>query len=630
MLELDRQLDRWACRGIVRRVIIKCPALSRTAIVSDDPHLAAALSCALARRGSYVCVLDGPRLTRLDAHAEGIRRVNALARFNASLTLLAGLLPESQAVMQALLPKDRAPVVEQTHVRVLAAANGKQDTPQLRWGHDRIGLGTLKAMYARQLITFTDESSPHDAIPSRSGHVVVCEVGEPLSEVIAANYAYALGAGLHVIDETDEVERKRLLEAYYSIDAPGVVAFAERERLKRRLREMVGTVAVPEGGSFTFITKQLPFGAAFPEQPSTHLFTYPDLGIAIVNGFAAEQPNTRGTNVAVLVDPEKVRAPEIEAATKLLPQRGMFVRGYRGPGASVRAVSEMVDLFPYDLLIFATHCGDATGYRWTYEYRDSEGFNRRLVVDIAIGVGQTDDQNLLRVMEFIRFHSLDGVDWNDPVAKASLHVGKAILDWIKFKKEDRLEPVHKEEISRVLGSATMMMSDHNYLSMPRALAAEGSPIIINNACVSWHELASRFMFSNARAYIGTLFSVSDIEAEAVIVRILDKYFGKPIPHAVWAAQNAVYGTGGDRRPYVVTGVYPQRLRVTKEDVPHHILSRLENGQKYWRERADAVSDSNAHLAKDAGEIATFYEREIASCRKRWFGPKASPNTPRDV
>ncbi len=610
-------------------MIIKCPAFSRTAIVSDDPHLAAELSCALARRGSYVCVLDGPRLTRPDAEAEAIRRTNALARLKTSLTLLAGLSPTSQAVMQARLPKGRAPVVQQPHVRLLAKANAKQDASQLQWGHDRIGLGTLKAMYARQLITFTDEPSPQDTIPSRSGHVVVCEAGEPLSEVIAANYAYALGAGLHVIEEIDEVERKQMLEAYYSIDAPGVVAFAERERLKCRLREMVGTVAVPEGGSFTFITRELPFGVAFPEWPSTHLFTYPDLGISIVNGFAAEQPDTRGTNVAVLVDPEKVRAPEIEAATKLLPERGMFVRGYRGPGASVRAISEMVDFFPYDLLIFATHCGDADGYRWTYEYRDSEGFNRRLVVDIAIGVGQTDDQDLLQVIEFIRFNSLDGIDWNDPVAKASLYMGTALLDWMELKKEDRLKPVHKEEIGRVLGSAAMMMSDHNYIAMPRALAAEGSPIIINNACVSWHELASRFMFSNARAYVGTLFSVSDIEAEAVIVQILDRYFGKPLPHAVWAAQNAVYGIGGDRRPYVVTGVYPQRLRVTKENVPSHILSRLQSGQKYWRERAGAVSSSNARFAKHAGEIATFYEREITFCRERWFDPKRPANAPRE-
>ena len=477
-------------------------------------------------------------------------------------------------------------------------------------------------MYAGQLIAFENGASPVQPVASRSGHVVVCEAGEPLSEVIAANYAFALDAGLHIIDETDELERRQLLESDYSIDAPGVVRSAERDRLMRRLRELVGAVHLPEGGSLTFITRALPFGAAFPERPSTHLFTYPDLGITIVNGFAAERQGERGTNIAVLVDPGKVRAPEIEAAAELLPKRRMFVRGYRGPGANVRAISEMVDLFPYDLLIFATHCGDASGWRWTYEFRDSERLDRRLVVDIAIGVGQTDDDEMLRVMKFIRFHSLDGVDWNDPVAKSGLYVGTAIRDWAELEKADALAPVHKEEIGRVLGSAAMMMWDHNYLPMPRALAAEGSPIIINNACVSWHELAGRFLFSNARAYVGTLFSVSDIEAEAIVVNLLDKYFGKLLPHALWSAQNAVYGKGGDRRPYLVTGVYPQRLRVTREDVPGRILSRLRSGQKYWRQRAEAARADDARGAKHLEEIATFYEREIASFQARWFAPKS--------
>jgi hypothetical protein len=56
-------------------------------------------------------------------------------------------------------------------------------------------------------------------------------------------------------------------------------------------------------------------------------------------------------------------------------------------------------------------------------------------------------------------------------------------------------------------------------------AADRAPSL--DACVSWHELASRFLFSNARAYVGTLFSVSDIEAEAIVIKLLDKYSRLP-------------------------------------------------------------------------------------------------------
>lgn len=597
---------------------MQCPTLSTDAIISDDPELAAALSCALARRDTYLPVLDGPRLTRPDHASEVVRRVAALAQAGTRMTFLAGLSAESRNAMTDKLPQNHAKVVGFDDVADLSLDPNRLERPRLVWGRDRIGLGLLTALYSGRLIEFEDRETPRDCVASRSGHLVICEANEPLSEVIAANYAYALNAGLHVFDETDEVEGRALLEAYFSIDAPGVNSAEERVRLSAKMRELVGGVNLPPNGSLTFITRQLPIGVGFPELPGTHLFTYPDLGRAIINGFAAEQPGKRGTNVAVLVNPQKVAAPEIEAAAKLLPERKIFVRAYEGGGATVRAISDMVDLFPYDLLLFATHCGDASGYRWTYEYQDSEGIDRKLVVDVAIGVGQTDDEDLLRVMQYNRFHSLDGIDWNDPVAKADLYVGSAIRDWTERVRDKAFEPVRKEHLDRVLGSAVLAMADNNYLPMPRALACEGSPIIFNNACVSWHELAGRFMFTGARAYMGTLYPVSDIEAEAVAVAMLGKHFGKMLPHALWAAQNGVYGAGSNRRPYVVSGVYPQRLRSTREDVPSYIIAKLWNSLRYWKKRAAQIGTAEPDRKKGLDEIANYYAREFPAFRERWF------------
>src|SRR5438094_286026 len=96
------------------------------------------------------------------------------------------------------------------------------------------------------------------------------------------------------------------------------------------------------------------------------------------------------------------------------------------------------------------------------------------------------------------------------------------------------------------------MCDGNYLPAPRALASEGTPIVFDNACASWHRLAESFTFANARAYIGTLFSVSDVEAQEVAVGLLDRYFGKPLGIALWRTQNGIYGENV-RRPYVLVG-----------------------------------------------------------------------------
>jgi hypothetical protein len=267
-----------------------------------------------------------------------------------------------------------------------------------------------------------------------------------------------------------------------------------------------------------------------------------------------------------------------------------MVRTYQGPAANVRDVAEMIELLPYDLLVIATHCGDVSGYRWTYEYQDTEEIDRVLVVDVAIGLQRTNDDNTLGVREFIRFVSLDGVDWYDPQKEEKLYVGRAILDFMERAKTgpNQLQPTRRSNISRVIGSAALKMHDHNLLVLPKPLADEGTPIIINNACCSWQGLAKNFAFGNARAYVGTLFPVMAAEAEEVVVKLLDKHFGKPLALALWAAQRGIYGNSV-RRPYVAMGIYPQRLRAKRHDVIGRIgqrLSRSLSGLKRNLEKAD--------------------------------------------
>lgn len=602
----------------------KCPTLLRSLVIADDARLAAQVSCVFGRPGVYLSVIDGPRLTRPDHEAEVIRRNNAAARMKANLVVFAGLSEKSCEALMRRLPSMPVESVSTWHdVQRLMKNKVQLKSDPLIWGRDRIGLGLLKALRFRRSIVFEDAASPIENVPSRSGHLVVCEEGNDLSQVIAANYAFALGAGLCVIPEVAEPTSEQILENFYSLyDEQRISQTEALEELNRQLRELCGPLPIPYGGSVTFITGGLPYGFAFSSIPSTHLFKYPDLGITVINSLAAEQPRTRGISVAVLVDPETVDAPEIKAAAKILPPRGVFLRGYRGPGANVRSVSEMIELFPYDLLMIATHCGDASGYRWTYEFKDSEGIDRKLVVDIAIGLGRSSQEDLLNVTQFTRFVSLDGVDWHDPDKAKKLYVGSAMKDYVaRTGLRGDLKPISKETIPRVTGSAALKMFDHNYIPVPRSLANAGTPIVINNACVSWHRLAETFTFGNARAYIGTLFKVSTSEAHDIAVRLLDKHFGKPLPAALWSAQREVYGDSV-RRPYIITGAYPQRLRVTRRNVPLNVIKQLSVAHAEWKIRLRQTNQSDDQKVKALKDYIAFYERELASFHAHWVKPRS--------
>ncbi|WP_441234479.1 hypothetical protein [Bradyrhizobium sp. 930_D9_N1_4] len=553
-------------------------------------------------------------MQRPDNRYEVMRRHNAAGRARASATFLAGLSNEAfTALSQSLAARQNMPCHRISSAADIAPfARNEKLRGSLLWGRDRIGIGLLKALRAGQDIQFEDHPSPYDWVVSKSGHLVVCEEGEDISEVIAANYAHALDAGLFLIPKVSADQVDDLMESFYGLydrDRGHNPADAQ-SRLTQELLNLCGSIPVPENGSVTFIGK-LPFGFAYPEYPVTHLFKYPDLGCAVVNGFAAEQVGRSGTGVVVLVDPGTTLAPEIKAAVDLLEPRRAFIRVYQDRNADVRNVSEMVEHFPYDLLIFATHCGDSSGYRWTCEFTDSEGLARTIVVDVAVGFARTDDPQILNVGHFFRFVELDGVDWSDREAKSRMYVGNAIHDFNRLMDAgpNKLPLTKKETVARVIGSSAMMMSDSNFIFAHHTIADVGTPIVINNACVSWHRLAGDMTFAGARAYVGTLFPVTPFEASEVITKVLDAHWEKPLAAALWAAQRDVYGSA-QRRPYVVAGVYTQRLRVETRNYPERIRKRLEGSLASWRRLLQDGEGKDLKRDKRIGEIIKIYEREF--------------------
>src|SRR5258708_2686518 len=203
---------------------MKCPLISDFMIFADDAKLAAQASLLLAQPRCYLPVCDGPRLQRPDADAEVIRRHNASARAKTRVAVMAGLSDESFGAMSVSLSRHRKMsclrVFDQDDLNRLPVIKPRINKP-LEWGRDRIGIGLLKALYDRCAIVFGDDPSPNEGVPSNSGHFVVCEDGEELSQVIAANYAFALNAGLILIPEVDKELATSLLEHFYTISDSG-------------------------------------------------------------------------------------------------------------------------------------------------------------------------------------------------------------------------------------------------------------------------------------------------------------------------------------------------------------------------------------------------------------------------
>ncbi|CDZ29312.1 Hypothetical protein, partial CDS, partial [Neorhizobium galegae bv. officinalis] len=408
-------------------------------------------------------------MARPDVQAEVVTCNNTLARVGATRNFFAGVEIDAK---NALSPYyNGTEITDASSEDVIAKIPVLHNNGELVWGRDNIGVGLLKAMREKKHLVFSDSAPTHTYQRGLNSHLVVVEDGDPLAQVIAANYAWSLGAGICVIPEVSKVEEDDILARFYSSsDVSQTVSQQQILRdLAETLRLLVADAPIPKAGSgasVTFITGKLPFGFAFPDIPSTHLFVYPRLGVTIVNGFARQIDRTIGTVVAALVDPKQTDAPEVAKVREALFNRGSLIRTYEGDGASVRAISTMIDWYPYDFLLIATHCGDVSGVRDTYRFTDSAGSERELVVDSAPGIATTDDPDLFKVTVMNVFHSIDGVSWTDPDKDSKVEVGTAIKDWIDLTTGGReLKPVKKEQIDRVYGSAALAMSDFNYIAM---------------------------------------------------------------------------------------------------------------------------------------------------------------------
>ena len=556
-------------------------------------------------------------MSRPNPETEVVLCNNTVALSKCSRFILAGLEKDTE---DALLPYLRG----NTATRLRSTTDAQALTPSrlleahpLRWPKEALAVGLLKALRQRQKIEFVDDAAVEWSYPARNDHIVVVERGNQLAQIIGANYAFSVGAGISIIPEIEEDICDDILSAFYSSSSnPDARPSEVLATLQQRLRSFCADVTFPKEGSATFITNKLPFGFGYPEIPSTHIFTYPHLGSAVINGLCREREPRRGLTVSALVDPSPAaNAPEIAKTRELLVQRGSLVRTYEGRAATVRTFNELVEWVPYDLLLLATHCGDVDGHRWTYEYKDREGIDRTLVVDIALGIATTDEEAMLNVSTKQVFHSLDGVPWNEKEDR--IYVGHAVEDWVDLVQQpNELQPTRKENIPRVYGSAALKMYDHNYLAMPQTLAAYGTPVIINNACVSWHELAGLFMYANASAYVGTLIEILPYEAEEVVVRMLSKHFDKYLPHALWSAQREVYGDGV-RKPYVMTGVFTQKLHPSRINAPEYLAQRFFAQHQAATKRLRRGDTLTKFAERVINEQVVFCEREMRRLIERW-------------
>ena len=590
------------------------PKIHKAVCITDNIRIAAEISSLFRKRGYYFTVLDSPRMERADASNEIIRRNNVCARIRPDHIYLVDLQESAIIGFSKLIRKPPLEIINNIDEIKTKIVNSKTKKRKiLEWGSQNISVGLVKAKMLGMQLKINLENSPSEYyIKGENNKLVVYEDRMDITAIIAANYAFSIGSSFLQIPSIDEKIIKDIQETFYTIyDNNEIESVSVRlGKLRLSIRTLLPNYHYQTYSSITFITDGMPWGFSFPEIPTTHIISYPDMGNTIANAITSSQKWSEGIRVALLVDPGDAKISELSEVSEILTNQGTIVKKLFGKNATVYEVANSIKLIPFDILFISTHAGEIPGRRLTYKYTDSEHHERVLVVDNAVSFGFQPGSNMVNVLEYERFVSLDGISWDDKEKKKNLYIGRAIIDYsaLKQKNAKQLILVNSEDINRVYGAMALRMYDGDLITgILHSIAEASTPIIINNSCSSWKEMARSFTFGGAISYIGTLFPITDIEAKQFISSLFSKKnSGKQLAFSIWQAQKLTYETG--RNPYIMFGPDFLSISPPKVKTDDYLLEQLIDGKKRWQQKLREHDDEG--VKKNSAGHVEFIEKEL--------------------
>lgn len=576
--------------------------------ISDDAGLAASVSSFVGEKDEYVAVVTGPRMKRPDAPSEVIRRCNACAKVRARQVVLAGLDEEAEQALRAARPDFSFLTINSVEdIRSQLGASRRRSLEGVRkCRRDKLGAGLLSARQECNLLV-VDDGAPDTEIRQRgsppAAHVVVIDDTDPLAQVVAANYAFSLGADLAAIPQREDTTRDQVYQELderfrYRDDARGERALGSLNSLRASLTSYL---TFGRRDFVTFITRGLPYGYFYREAPSTHLFSYPHLGELIIAGIYAEE--TRANCLAaVLVDPAHFPKSEISALTNRLAEDGVVVEVLAGESATVDRTTDYIYAYPYDLLFICSHCGELPGIRSTVRVPDREGHTHIVEVEETLAFGshalKASPSGLVTVQILVRPVAIDGALWHSAEPHLRRHY-EAILQYLRETPPRKREILTTERVPHAQFTTAIVLSDGAFmLGSVHSIDPTVSPVVFNNACVSYYDAAHTLTFAGARSYVGTLAPVrteaAEMVAETTFTRLANE---ETLALALCRAQSQVFPDPDDRT-YVHVGCHFNTVRLPHQDASGAVIQRI----------SDAIAMRALHVPSHEGEAVALGRR----------------------
>jgi hypothetical protein len=434
---------------------------------------------------------------------------NALARLGGcKYLILAGLNKDQKTFLRLPTGAKTIEIAELSDIHLALSPLGIPIRGELRCKTSEVLRALNIAQRLEKRLVIDEDAKPvPELVDLQKGLVVVENLAEA-SPVIAINYANAVGANVSIVDALPKNggrEIQKWIQDWKEHDD-----LAQLQKLKDAVSRRIGSTSLTQFDYATFFTDGLPYSLILENIipcSYVHLSLRPDL--FVLNSIMFK--NGDNFHTAVVFSPVFFPDEETEWLCDFFGGNNYYLRPLIGRNATVANLDFHAQYFPYDVLHICSHGGEVEGYEMSDQFVDKEGNTHSVDFDEVVGITPvTDKPDMVRVHRKVFPRKLDGFAWMSDELKRQNIANHVCHDMWKCMIESRGRRTPK---GRVAMSCAIACADSIHQGILHTLASFSSPLIFNNTCWSWYEVASFFLGCGARGYVGTLW---DIENQAAV------------------------------------------------------------------------------------------------------------------
>lgn len=520
---------------------------------------------------------------------DGVLICNALARMGwPNYLIIAGLNAAQKSYLDLRGKSKIIEIQDAAEIEAKLLPLGIRKKGMLRCKTSDLLNGLFVAQTVQKKLVIDEQASPvPEVVRLRRGMVVVESVLDA-SPVIAINYANSVGASVLVVECLPKHEGRDVqvwIQEWKEKDD-----HKQFEKLNAAIQRRIGGMSFRQFEYVTFFTEGLPYSLILENViPCSYVHLSLRADLFIINNillFKDGEP----FHASVVFSPTFFPDEETNLLCDLLKGRNHYVRALVGNGANLANFGFHAECFPYDLLHICSHGGEVDGYEMSEQFVDADGRPHIVEFEEVIGVTPVPDKEDIVAVHRKAFpRKLDGFVWMSTELdkqRFPSHVFHSMWKCITGS-QGRRKPK-----DRIALSCAITCSDSIHQGQFNALASHSSPLIFNNSCWSWYEIAAGFLASGARGYIGTLWAIDNQSAVTAAKTFYETSFSGSILSALHKAMKAI-DAKASQNVFIFWGLHFTKLTEGHSiaESQNQVQQELELAAKRWARKVQSTKSA---------------------------------------